>query len=82
MLSLQIETAKAMGRDKGEEVRAGGCARGEFQWHSNHAGSLVSPGNICIVLLRIHSALLGEDGSLSSLLVSNLLAANGQSVYG
>lgn len=57
-----------------------GCARGEFQWHSNHAGSLVSPGNICIVLRRIHLALLREDGSLSSLLVSNSLTTHSQGV--
>lgn len=55
-----------------------GCARGEFQWHSNHAGSLVSPGNICIVLQRIHLALLREDGSLSSLLVSYSLTTHRQ----
>lgn len=57
-----------------------GCARGEFQWHSNHAGSLVSPGNICIALRRIHLALLREDGSLSSLLVSYSLTAHSQGV--
>lgn len=47
-----------------------GCARGEFQWHSNHAGSLVSPGNICIAPLWIHLASLRREGSLSFLLVS------------
>uniref|UniRef100_A0A673VVY0 DS cell adhesion molecule like 1 n=1 Tax=Salmo trutta TaxID=8032 RepID=A0A673VVY0_SALTR len=48
---------------------------GEFQWHSNHAGSLVNWGNICIVLRRIHLALLREDGTHSFLLVSCALTS-------